>query len=80
MVTSRSRVRCLVRGADGTTVVDRQPAVRKVRLMSSGIVEVPRPVNEPVHTYAPDTAERQTLTDELKAVADSTIEAPHIIA
>jgi 1-pyrroline-5-carboxylate dehydrogenase len=48
--------------------------------MSSGIVEVPPPVNEPVHTYAPGTAERQALTDELKAVADSTIEAPHIIA
>jgi 1-pyrroline-5-carboxylate dehydrogenase len=48
--------------------------------MISSIVEVPRPANEPVRTYAPGSAEQRTLSAELKTVAGTTIEAPHIIA
>jgi 1-pyrroline-5-carboxylate dehydrogenase len=48
--------------------------------MTSGIVQVPPPVNEPVRTYAPDTPDRAALSDELQVVASTTVEAPHIIA
>ena len=48
--------------------------------MTSGIVEVPQPVNEPVLTYAPGGEERRALAAELQAVAGTTIEVPHIIA
>jgi 1-pyrroline-5-carboxylate dehydrogenase len=48
--------------------------------MTSGFVEVPPPVNEPVRTYAPGTAERGALADELAAVAAETVEASHVIA
>ena len=48
--------------------------------MTSGYADVPRPVNEPVHAYAPGTAERAALAAELAAVAAQTVEAPHVIA
>jgi len=48
--------------------------------MSSGIVEVPTPVNEPIRSYAPGTAERDALTEKLAQVASETVEAPHVIA
>jgi 1-pyrroline-5-carboxylate dehydrogenase len=48
--------------------------------MTSGIVEVPPPVNEPVKTYAPGTGERAALSAALQEMAGATVEAPHVIA
>lgn len=44
------------------------------------ITEVPVPVNEPVHDYAPDSAERTRLRAALAALADQPRDLPHIIA
>jgi 1-pyrroline-5-carboxylate dehydrogenase len=48
--------------------------------MASSIPDVPEPTNEPVRSYAPGTAERDTLAAELRAVAADVVEAPHVIA
>ncbi|HSK91655.1 MAG TPA: L-glutamate gamma-semialdehyde dehydrogenase [Euzebyales bacterium] len=47
--------------------------------MTSAIVEVPPPTNEPVRGYAPGTAERAALAAEIDGVAAETVEAPHVI-
>lgn len=44
------------------------------------ITEVPVPVNEPVHDYTPDSAERTRLRTALAALADQPRDLPHIIA
>ncbi|CAM3125234.1 1-pyrroline-5-carboxylate dehydrogenase [Mycobacterium intermedium] len=44
------------------------------------VTEVPAPVNEPVHDYAPNSPERARLQAALTALADHPIELPHVIA
>jgi 1-pyrroline-5-carboxylate dehydrogenase len=43
------------------------------------ITEVPQPVNEPVHDYAPNSPERARLTDALKSLTTEPIDLPHVI-
>lgn len=43
------------------------------------ITEVPAPANEPVHDYAPHSPERGRLRTELAALADRSIDLPHVI-
>ena len=43
------------------------------------ITQVPMPANEPVHDYAPHSAERTRLLAELAALNDQPIELPHVI-
>ncbi|WP_059011799.1 L-glutamate gamma-semialdehyde dehydrogenase [Streptomyces specialis] len=43
------------------------------------VTQVPPPVNEPVHTYAPGTAERARLERKLKELAGNPIELPMTI-
>jgi 1-pyrroline-5-carboxylate dehydrogenase len=43
------------------------------------ITQVPVPVNEPVHDYAPHSPERTRLRAELTALADHPIDLPHVI-
>ena len=43
------------------------------------ITDVPFPVNEPVHEYAPNSPERARLTDALKTLAADPIDLPHVI-
>lgn len=45
----------------------------------TGISEVPVPANEPVHDYAPRSAERARLRAELAALAGHPIDLPHVI-
>jgi 1-pyrroline-5-carboxylate dehydrogenase len=45
----------------------------------NGISNVPSPVNEPVHDYAPHSPERTRLAAELAALADHPIDLPHVI-
>jgi len=47
--------------------------------MFNGIFRVPRPVNEPVLSYAPGTAERSELQAKLKELLGSKTEVPMII-
>ncbi|OBK27065.1 L-glutamate gamma-semialdehyde dehydrogenase [Mycobacterium asiaticum] len=44
------------------------------------IIQVPTPVNEPVHDYAPRSPERDRLRSELAALAENPIDLPHVIA
>ncbi|MGO8966533.1 MAG: 1-pyrroline-5-carboxylate dehydrogenase, partial [Mycobacterium sp.] len=43
------------------------------------ITDVPLPVNEPIHDYAPNSPERARLQIELAALADNPIDLPHVI-
>ena len=43
------------------------------------ITEVPPPVNEPIHDYAPNSPERSRLQTALTALADHPIDLPHVI-
>lgn len=43
------------------------------------ITDVPLPVNEPVHEYAPGSGERSRLLDALESVAAEPIDLPHVI-
>ena len=43
------------------------------------ITDVPPPVNEPIHDYAPASPERARLQTALTALADHPIELPHVI-
>ncbi|WKX72786.1 L-glutamate gamma-semialdehyde dehydrogenase [Streptomyces sp. XD-27] len=43
------------------------------------VTQVPVPANEPVHTYAPGSPERQRLEAKLKELADNPIELPMTI-
>ena len=43
------------------------------------ITEVPTPVNEPVHEYAPSSPERTRLVAALDGLADDPIDLPHVI-
>lgn len=43
------------------------------------VTQVPVPVNEPVHTYAPGSPERSRLEAKLKELADNPIELPMTI-
>ncbi|WP_103502692.1 MULTISPECIES: L-glutamate gamma-semialdehyde dehydrogenase [Streptomyces] len=40
------------------------------------VTQVPAPVNEPVHTYAPGTPERARLERQLKELADNPVDLP----
>ena len=44
------------------------------------ITDVPLPTNEPVHDYAPGSGERDRLQHQLRALTESPIDLPHIIA
>ncbi|MDP9168718.1 MAG: 1-pyrroline-5-carboxylate dehydrogenase, partial [Actinomycetota bacterium] len=47
----------------------------------SAVTDVPLPVNEPVHDYAPGSPERATLVAELDALnAAEPMDLPHVIA
>ena len=43
------------------------------------ITDVPMPVNEPVHDYAPHSPERTRLTEALDALTATAIDLPHVI-
>lgn len=43
------------------------------------ITQVPMPVNEPIHDYAPNSAERTRLRAELTTLAGHPIDLPHVI-
>jgi 1-pyrroline-5-carboxylate dehydrogenase len=43
------------------------------------ITQVPTPVNEPIHDYAPHSPERARLRVELASLADHPIDLPHVI-
>ena len=43
------------------------------------LTDVPIPANEPVHDYAPGSAERARLTTALDALAGAPIDLPHVI-
>ena len=43
------------------------------------VTEVPPPANEPVHDYAPGSAERQRLIGQLDALAGDPVDLPHVI-
>jgi 1-pyrroline-5-carboxylate dehydrogenase len=43
------------------------------------VTQVPAPVNEPVHTYAPDSPERARLEAKLKELAGNPIDLPMVI-
>ncbi|MGW0159057.1 L-glutamate gamma-semialdehyde dehydrogenase [Mycobacterium sp. NPDC003323] len=45
----------------------------------NAITDVPVPSNEPVHDYAPGSAERRRLTTALADLADNPIDLPHVI-
>lgn len=45
----------------------------------NGVVNVPRPSNEPVYSYAPGTPEKETLKAQLKKMLGETMEIPLII-
>jgi len=47
--------------------------------MSNAIIEVPRPTNETVYSYAPGNPEREILKEELKKMLSEEIEIPLII-
>jgi 1-pyrroline-5-carboxylate dehydrogenase len=47
--------------------------------MLNGIVRVPAPVNEPVHAYAPGTAERAALKQRLARMLGETLDVPLVI-
>ncbi|MFD5321034.1 L-glutamate gamma-semialdehyde dehydrogenase [Streptomyces sp. NPDC127098] len=44
-----------------------------------GVTQVPAPANEPVHSYAPGSAERARLERKLKELADNPMELPMTI-
>ena len=48
-------------------------------MTTDAFTNVPHPLNEPVLTYAPGTAERAELEKTLAEMAGSTIELPHVI-
>ena len=43
------------------------------------ITDVPAPVNEPIHEYAPGSGDRTRLNAALKSLGDDPIELPHVI-
>ena len=43
------------------------------------VTEVPPPVNEPIHQYAPGSPERARLRTQLDALTDQPVELPHVI-
>jgi 1-pyrroline-5-carboxylate dehydrogenase len=43
------------------------------------ITDVPLPINEPIHEYAPGSGERTRLTKQLRALAEDPIDLPHVI-
>src|SRR5262245_41906151 len=52
---------------------------RRRRWMFTGIARVPPPVNEPVHEYAPGSAERAALVRALDEAAGEVAEIPCVI-
>ena len=47
--------------------------------MANGVVHVPEPVNEPVRSYAPGSAEKESLKRKLDEMLSEQIEIPVII-
>ena len=47
--------------------------------MANGIVQIPTPVNEPIHGYAPGSPERASIEARLKTMMGETVEVPLII-
>ena len=63
-----------------TPVASDQPAGMSAGLVGfNGIRRVPPPVNEPVRSYAPGSAERVALKARLHAMATERIEIPIVI-
>ena len=50
-----------------------------MNLLNNAILKVPTPVNEPVYSYAPGTAERDLLKAAIDDIAAKKIEIPLII-
>lgn len=44
--------------------------------MSTGFYQVPTPINEPIYSYAPGSAEREALQATLKALKSQSVEVP----
>ncbi|MCC5920347.1 MAG: L-glutamate gamma-semialdehyde dehydrogenase [Cyclobacteriaceae bacterium] len=47
--------------------------------MPKGVFEIPYPVNEPINSYAPGTAERESLQAKIKALRSQEIDVPMYI-
>src|SRR5258705_8203971 len=43
------------------------------------ITDVPLPINEPIHDYAPGSGERTRLKEALACLSDDPIDLPHVI-
>ena len=48
-------------------------------IVHNSVSNIPKPMNEPIYSYAPGTPERELLQKELKRMADAPIEIPLII-
>jgi 1-pyrroline-5-carboxylate dehydrogenase len=59
-------------------VLDQRPARGHPGSMDA-ITDVPLPGNEPVHDYAPNSAERTRLRAELSELAGNPIDLPHVV-
>jgi 1-pyrroline-5-carboxylate dehydrogenase len=47
--------------------------------MTNGIVRVPEPINEPIHAYAPESAEKASLKRRLLEMMSDQVEVPVIV-
>ena len=56
-----------------------EPGITPLSSNFSGTRRVPKPVNEPVKSYAPGSSERATLKDRLKSMSAECIDIPIII-
>lgn len=50
-----------------------------INLMNNAVIDTPKPVNEPINTYAPGTPERTKLKEALAEAAGRQLEIPLII-
>ena len=50
-----------------------------MHLMNNAVLRVPKPVNEPIHDYAPASPERARIKSALTEIAGKKIEIPLII-
>ncbi len=50
-----------------------------MNLLNNGVIGTPKPVNEPILNYLPNSSERQELENKLAEMAAATIEIPLII-
>lgn len=50
-----------------------------MNLLNNAILRTPKPINEPILSYAPGTSERQKLTVALKEMSETVIDIPLVI-